>query len=99
MSEPVYPDAPLSVLAQDLQRMVWVQENDLDPFSPELLAADRAVAAAARHAIALRKALKVRCLRTVLAHVSCWSPHAGCLAVQTAQSQALVGRRQHGECP
>lgn len=36
------------------------QESGSDPVAPELLAADRAVAAAARHAIALTKALKVR---------------------------------------
>ncbi|CAL8463313.1 g2847 [Coccomyxa elongata] len=35
-----------------------MQESGSDPVAPELLAADRAVAAAARHAIALTKALK-----------------------------------------
>jgi hypothetical protein len=36
-----------------------MQERYLDPSAPERLAADRAVAAAARHAIAVTKALKV----------------------------------------
>ena len=40
-------------------KTVLMQESGLDPVTPELLAADRAVAAAARHAIALTKALKV----------------------------------------
>lgn len=40
--------------------MLMMQESGSDPVAPELLAADRAVAAAARHAIALTKALKVR---------------------------------------
>lgn len=36
-----------------------MQDRFTDPSAPERLAADRAVAAAARHAIALTKALKV----------------------------------------
>lgn len=38
-----------------------LQQGSADPSAPERLTADRAVAAAARHAIALTKALKVSC--------------------------------------
>lgn len=63
-------DRPGSNLGLCSSQAVLMQESGLDPVAPELLAADRAVAAAARHAIALTKALKVRRIRPVPAVTS-----------------------------
>lgn len=49
----------MKVLDMAMGQAYGLQEDSIDPSAPERLAADRAVAAAARHAIALTKALKV----------------------------------------
>ena len=56
----------MKVLDVAMGQAYGLQEGSIDPSAPDRLAADRAVAAAARHAIALTKALKVRGHHAVL---------------------------------
>ena len=56
----------MKVLDMAMGQAYGLQEESIDPIAPDRLAADRAVAAAARHAIALTRALKVRGHHTVL---------------------------------
>ena len=59
MLGPLFVSAKVRSRQSSEQEFVLMQESGSDPIAPELLAADRAVAAAARHAISLTKALKV----------------------------------------